>query len=351
MFSLRLADGRAIAVRTGKDCSTGWQRGITQHMGRRSSPGNAETLRRQLVRLLTDFEQQLLTSDLRSQVRSLAPAYNHLADLGASLPPSDDGASGFARLLSYLRRFQGEVIAGEELRVVSGIHDYPRRIRELRVEHGWKIMSGLTLRELREEELKDAGQTSIPDNLRPEDYVLVSPDRDEKIADHWQIANRIRGKRSGVRAKILEYFLANVGRPVTGEDLRYVANDKTEWARRTRELRTEHGWDIATNMTERPDLPMGTYVLQSNQQAPPHDRRISDKARIAVLKRDDYSCRYLRCDFDAKNPPPGPRRRLELHHVRMHANRGSNEPDNLVTLCNVHHDEVHAGAELKLKPL
>lgn len=319
-------------------------------MGRRSKRGNAEALRQQLVSLLADFEGHLQSSDLRTQVRSLVPAYQQLADLGASLPPPEDGNSGFARLLSYLRRFQGDVIAGEELQVVSGIHDYPRRIRELRVERGWKIMSGLTLRELREEELEDTGESSIPDDLRPEDYILVSPDRDEEIATHWQIANRIRGKRTGVRAKILEFFLANVGRPLTGEDVRYVANDKTEWARRTRELRTEYGWDIATNMTERPDLPMGTYVLQSDQQAPPHDRHISDKARVEVLKRDHYSCRYIECDFDAKNPPPGPRRRLELHHVIMHAARGSNKSENLVTLCNVHHDAVHAGADLALKP-
>lgn len=320
-------------------------------MGRRSKRGNAEALRRRLVALFTEFEQQLSSDSLREQVRALIPAYDHLADLGASLPPAEDGDSGFARLLSYLRRFQGDVIAGEELRVVSGIQDYPRRIRELRVEHGWKILSGGTLRELREEEISDTGQSNIPANLRSNDYVLVDPERDENAAKHWYVANEIRGKDIGVRAKILEFLIANVGRPVTGEDLRYVADDKTEWARRTRELRTEYGWDIATNMTERPDLPMGTYVLQSDHQAPPHDRHISDKARVEVLKRDGYSCRYDGCDFDALNPPPGPRRRLELHHIVMHASRGSNKSENLVTLCNVHHDAVHGGAELKVKPL
>jgi hypothetical protein len=35
----------------------------------------------------------------------------------------------------------------------------------------------------------------------------------------------------------------------------------------------------------------------------------------------------------------------------MHASRGSNNADNLVALCNVHHDAVHGGAELKLKPI
>jgi hypothetical protein len=200
--------------------------------------------------------------------------------------------------------------------------------------------------------VEDTGHSQIPKGLRTDDYLLISPECDREAAHRWKVANRIRRRKgASVTVKIREFLLENIGRPVTGEELRYVAGDKTEWARRTRELRTEQGWDIATNMTERPDLPMGTYVLQSGEQAPPHDRRISDKTRIEVLKRDSYSCRYVGCDFDARNPPPGPRRRLELHHVKMHASRGSNNADNLVALCNVHHDAVHGGAELKLKPI
>jgi hypothetical protein len=317
-------------------------------MGRRSSPGNAEALRRQLVDLLSDFEDRLVESDLRAKVLAIVPAFENLADLGASLPPPEDGDSGFARLLSYLLRYQGEIVTSQELMVVSGIHDYPRRVREHRVEHGWPILSGLTLREQRKDEIEETGQSSIPDGLGPEDYILTARTRDEHAANRWQVASRIRNKPGGVGTKILEYLLANIGRPVTGEELRYVAKDKTEWARRARELRTEQGWEIATNMTGRPDLPVGAYVLESAHQAHPHDRKITDKARIEVLRRDHYSCRWLDCDFDARNPPPGPRRRLELHHIVMHAKRGSNEPENLVTLCNVHHDAVHGGAPLTL---
>lgn len=327
-------------------------------MGRRSRPGNVEDLRSKLVKLLTDFEERLSDSDLRMKVRSLIPAHHHLNDLGASLPPSADGKSAFARLLSYLRRFQGAVVAGEELMVVSGIQDYPRRIRELRKEHGWPVLSGRMLRELRAEELEELGESTIPAKLRVEDYILIAPERDEEAAKRWRIANKIRRKKIGVGTNILEFFQANVGRPVTGEELRYVANNKTEWARRTRELRTEHGWDIATRMTERPDLPIGTYVLQSDHQAEPHDRTIKDNVRVMVLKRDHYSCRFEDCDFDARAPhiEGTPRRRLELHHKQLHSKKGSNEPGNLVTLCNVHHDNVHArkleGRELDsiLKP-
>jgi hypothetical protein len=32
-----------------------------------------------------------------------------------------------------------------------------------------------------------------------------------------------------------------------------------------------------------------------------------------------------------------------LHHRKHHAAGGKNVADNLITLCNVHHDAVHAG--------
>ena len=312
-------------------------------MGRRSKPGNPAKLRIQLQELLSDFEERLHRDDLRTQVRALVPAYHLLWDLGASLPPEEDGNSGFARMLSYLRRFQGDVVAGEELMVVSGIHDYPRRIRELRKEHGWAVLSGLMLKEMRKDEIEDLGVSNLPSALRPEDYVLISPDCDREAAHRWKVANRIRNRKIGVGAKILEFFLENVGHPVTGEELRYVANDKSEWARRARELRTEQGWEVATNMTGRPDLPMGTYVLQSDNQAAPHDRKIKDKVRVQVLQRDEYKCRFAKCDFDATAAqiPGAVPRRLELHHKQLHSKKGSNTPGNLVALCNVHHDEVH----------
>ncbi|MFD2579587.1 HNH endonuclease signature motif containing protein [Novosphingobium colocasiae] len=34
---------------------------------------------------------------------------------------------------------------------------------------------------------------------------------------------------------------------------------------------------------------------------------------------------------------------LELHHLIEHKAKGGNTVENLVTICNVHHDQVHAG--------
>jgi hypothetical protein len=78
----------------------------------------------------------------------------------------------------------------------------------------------------------------------------------------------------------------------TGEN-GYVANEKTEWARRVRELRTELGWPVVTKVTGRPDLSVGVYVLEQDRQSPVHDRKIPDPVRAAVLTRDDHRwCRF-----------------------------------------------------------
>jgi hypothetical protein len=39
--------------------------------------------------------------------------------------------------------------------------------------------------------------------------------------------------------------------------------------------------------------------------------------------------------------PDDPRKMLELHHKKHHKDKGENTVDNLETVCNVHHDEIH----------
>jgi hypothetical protein len=71
-----------------------------------------------------------LLMSLAYDVRELA-----LHQLSGMIPAS----SASVRILDYLRIYVGEFVDGEELDVVSGISEYPRRIREWRVEHGWPI--------------------------------------------------------------------------------------------------------------------------------------------------------------------------------------------------------------------
>ena len=132
---------------------------------------------------------------------------------------------------------------------------------------------------------------------------------------------------------------ANVSLGVTNEELRYVAGNKTEWARRVRELRTEYGWPITTKSTGRPDLSVGVYVLEADRQSPEHDRYIPDDVRREVLRQDGYKCKNCRWSHDEWNPSDP--RHLELHHKMHHAKGGENTKENLQTLCNVCHDKVH----------
>jgi biotin operon repressor len=64
--------------------------------------------------------------------------------------------SGRGRILEYMKLKVGQIVTKEELIIVSGIHDYPRRIRELR-DAGWDIVS----------------MYENP-KLRPGDYTLLS---------------------------------------------------------------------------------------------------------------------------------------------------------------------------------
>jgi hypothetical protein len=246
--------------------------------------------------------------------------------------------AGRTRILRYLRLHTGQVIDGHELMVVSGIGDYPRRIRELRVEYGWPVISGVAVKTMREDDLDEHTGSDLP-HMRPDEYVLIEDRQDTAAAGRWKLANDIRKAKGGVKEKILRYLQANVGKPVTGEELRYVANNRKEWARRSRELRTEEGWPVATRFSGRPDLPMGVYVLEEDRQAPPHDRQIKEKTRRDVLIRDNYTCKD--CGWNHASANPADIRFLELHHLVHHSKRGENVEENLLTLCNICHDERH----------
>ena len=56
-------------------------------------------------------------------------------------------------------------------------------------------------------------------------------------------------RSNGARAKLRTHFLANLGRVIEAEELRLVAGNISEWARRIRELRTEEGYLILTALT------------------------------------------------------------------------------------------------------
>ncbi len=307
-------------------------------MPRRPKINLPENIRLDLIEMLSDFEQQLKKQDLREKVLSLVPAFHLLRDLGVSLIPQEEPSAARDRILGYFRRYPFTVIHGDELMVVSGIQEWARRIRELRREYGWAIASGVTLQEMSQEEDVQI-ENVVLESLRPEEYILLDDVQDRDAALRWRIANDIRKRKTSIRQKIIDFLRENVGRPVTGEELRYLANDATEWARRVRELRTELGWPIATKHTGRPDLGVGVYLLEQDRQSPAHDRNIPDPIRRAVLVRDNYRC--TSCGWSHEQWNPSDPRHLELHHVEHHVKGGENTEDNLTTLCIVCHDDIH----------
>lgn len=316
-------------------------------MAKRPRNNDSDALRRELIDLLVNFEHHLLTSGLRDQVRALVPAHRNLQDLGSSLLPEGAQLSARERILAYLRAFPRQVIDGDELMIVAGISEYARRLRELRVEDGWPILSGMTAREQRDADEDGGDMVDLPPAMRPDQYMLQEDRQDRDAAHRWNMANQIRKSDAGVRDKLLRFFRANVGKPITSEELRYVAGNVSEWARRTRELRTEDGWPVVTRTSGDPSLPVGVYVLMRDEQAPPHDRHIPEIVRREVMRRDDWSCRWVGCGWPHGFPDTD-HRYLEAHHIVHHHKGGENTAANLVTLCNLHHDETHRTGALEI---
>ena len=312
-------------------------------MPRRSRPENEpEAIRKALADLLTDFAAELKKSDLRSKVISLIPAFHKLRDLGSSLIPRNEASSARERMIAYFKLYPRTVIGGDELMVVSGIAEWARRVRELRVQFGWPIYSGVTFRDMAEDAnaVQDTKETTSleralgvhPSRIKPDQYVLMRGEQDRRAAHRWNVLNEVRRKKTSVTDKITEYFRKNVGEEITGEELKYLAKDKKEWARRVRELRTEQGWPIITKNSGRDSLAIGVYVLEEDRQTYEHDRRIPDPVRVAVLQRDGFKC--VRCGWNRSLlSQDDPRKMLELHHLRHHKDKGENSVENLITLA------------------
>lgn len=119
------------------------------------------------------------------------------------------------------------------------------------------------------------------------------------------------------------------------EELRAVANNISEWARRVRELRTEEGYQILTH-NDRSDLKPGQYLLLDRKPRPAFERDISKEVRALVLDRNGYTCQM--CGAGAGEPHPyDPSRKTRLHigHIIDKSQGGTDDPSNLRAICSV----------------
>jgi hypothetical protein len=146
---------------------------------------------------------------------------------------------------------------------------------------------------------------------------------------------KAKNPRGGARGKLRAHFLANIGRVMDSEELRAVADNQSEWARRVRELRTEEGYLILTH-NDRSDLKPGQYLLETRKPQPAFGRAISKETRAYVLDRNGFTCQM--CGAVAGEPHPyDPSRKTRLHigHIIDKSKGGSDEPSNLRAICSI----------------
>lgn len=141
--------------------------------------------------------------------------------------------------------------------------------------------------------------------------------------------------KSGARGKLRAHFLANIGRVMDSEELRAVADNQSEWARRVRELRTDEGYLILTHH-DRSELKPGQYLLETAKPQPAFERAISKETRAYVLDRNGFTCQM--CGAVAGEPHPyDPNRKTRLHlgHVIDKSMGGTDDTSNLRAICSV----------------
>lgn len=142
-------------------------------------------------------------------------------------------------------------------------------------------------------------------------------------------------KRVGARAKLREYFLANVGKVLEWKELRKAAGGISEWARRVRELRQLEGMNIETDK-DNSALKPGQYRLVDTKPLPVFESTISKETRAFVLDRNGFTCQM--CGAAAGEPHPADasrKTRLHIGHIIDLSHGGTSEPNNLRALCSV----------------
>lgn len=160
-------------------------------------------------------------------------------------------------------------------------------------------------------------------------------------------------KSSGsVRQRILNLFLANIGRVVTREQIQQVARDpKTKkvpenWHQRPSELRTDYGYNIQS-FRDTQELKVSEYRLVSATPGPVGGKRvkISPAAWTEVRRRAGDACQWeedgRRCGLRAEDIDPvgGGTVKLTPDHKTPHSlnpNINPDDPDEWQALCGRH---------------
>ncbi len=139
----------------------------------------------------------------------------------------------------------------------------------------------------------------------------------------------------GAKSKLRAHFLGNIGRVMDSDELRAIAMNQSEWARRVRELRTEEGYQILTH-NDRSDLKPGQYLLESSKPLPAFERGVTKETRAVVLDRNGFTCQMCGAVAGEEHPFDSTRKtRLHIGHVIDKSKGGSDDAFNLRAICSV----------------
>jgi hypothetical protein len=152
---------------------------------------------------------------------------------------------------------------------------------------------------------------------------------------------RKRYRQQSVRDRIRAFFLDNIGRVATREQIQKVAKDpKTgrvpeNWHQRLSELRTDEGYTILS-WRNRGDLKVSEYLMPTSERRTSAAKRLKvhHETWLKVLERANYRCEWHEGDVvcGLKNgdidPIGGGTVKLTPDHKRPHAIDPAADPKN-----------------------
>ena len=155
-----------------------------------------------------------------------------------------------------------------------------------------------------------------------------------------------------VRARIEVFFLDNIGKVVTREEIIEVATDPTtgrapeNWHQRLSELRTDYGYTILS-WRNRGDLRVSEYLMPTAERRETAGQRVrpSHQTWQDVLSSANYRCTWeelgQQCGLRSGDIDPigGGTVRLTLDHRQPHslnANADPSDPEKWRPLCGRH---------------
>lgn len=159
-------------------------------------------------------------------------------------------------------------------------------------------------------------------------------------------------KQTSVRKRIEAFFLDNIGRVATREQIMQVATDPAtgripeNWHQRLSELRTDYGYTILS-WRNRADLRISEYLMPTAERRPTARGRVKIQPATwrQVLERARYACEWREGDMvcglraASKDPVGGGTVRLTPDHKIPHAMQGEidpTDPDEWQALCGRH---------------